>query len=358
MQTTRLFFFFECLGLTAGFISYAVRPFERYESLHFECIDCAMFFSHRDAPPLYGSIYAYDSESTSFRFYANFSYHINDNDTELYFFENGPVAVTNNSLSTIYFPIQCGTSFQRLLLISFNMKSKTYQQSPWILDDGVFHFLHYDPLRHRLFGLRDVDTFTLITEEYNLTTLEVVKEYTRQDGEKYAFIYAGCSIFDYEENWLVQVRTRFENPSVQAYYVKMDLNLVGKKQDIVTEFRLLPDIHNLCTMTYDIKTKTVLVTWQHGSIDQDLVMMYMNPYTGEFRNETLLLETGSGYVIESTEAVYNEKTHQILFAIDKENEARDDGENWMVIVDFSTMKIIEKKKVESITAFEYWEFFL
>ena len=75
----------------------------------------------------------------------------------------------------------------------------------------------------------------------------------------------------------------------------MDLNLVGKQGDIVTEFRLLPNIHNLCTMTYDIASKTVLVTWQHGSIDKDLVMMYMDPYSAEFQNETLLLETGSGF---------------------------------------------------------------
>jgi hypothetical protein len=239
------------------------------------------------------------------------------------------------------------------------MTTKTYKQSPWILNDGVFHFLHYDPNRHRLFGLRDVDTFTLITEEYNLTTLEVVKEYTRQDGEKYAFLYGWCSIFDYEENWLVQVRTRFENPSVQAYYVKMDLNLVGKQSDIVTEFRLLPNIHNLCTMTYDIASKTVLVTWQHGSIDKDLVMMYMDPYSAEFQNETLLLETGSGFVIESTKAVYNEKTNLILFMIDKETEARNgNGESWMVIVEFYTMKIIEKKQFNAGGDIEFLEFFL
>lgn len=56
-----------------------------------------------------------------------------------------------------------------------------------------------------------------------------------------------------------KTRTRFENPSINAYYVKMDLNLVGKQADIVTDFGLMPDVHNLCTMTYDIDTKTVLV---------------------------------------------------------------------------------------------------
>jgi hypothetical protein len=238
------------------------------------------------------------------------------------------------------------------------MKTKIYEQSPWILNIGVFHFLHYDPLHHRLFGLRDVDPFTFIIEEYNLTTLNVVKEYTKQDGEKYAFSYAWCSIFDYNENWIIQVRTRFENPSVNAYYIKMDLNLVGKKSDIVTEFRLLPGIHNLCTMTYDIETKTALVTWQHGSIDQNIVMMYMNPYTSEFQNETLLLETGSGYLINSIKAVYNQQTHQILFVVDKETGTNENGETWMIIVEFYTMKIIDKKQVDTVMDADYWEFFI
>jgi hypothetical protein len=238
------------------------------------------------------------------------------------------------------------------------MKTKAYRQSSWILNNGVFHILHYDPLRKRLFGLRDVSTFTLIIEEYNMTTLNVIKEYTRQDGEKYAFMYAWCSVFDYEENWIVQVRTRFEGSGVNAYYIKMDLNLVGKKEDIVIEFRLLPNINNLCTMTYDMTTKTVLVTWQHGSIDQDIVMMYMNPYTSEFRNETLLLETGSGYDIESIKAVYNVPTRQVMFMIEKVTESGSAAENWMILVEFDTMKIIDKKQVDSISGFDLWEFFL
>ena len=57
----------------------------------------------------------------------------------------------------------------------------------------------------------------------------------------------------------------------------MDLNLVGQQTDIVTDFRMLPDVHNLCTMTYDIDTKTVLATWQHGSIDQDMRMGVHGP---------------------------------------------------------------------------------
>ena len=65
------------------------------------------------------------------------------------------------------------------------------------------------------------------------------------------------------------------------------------------------------------------------------------------------------FVIESTKAVYNEKTNLILFIIDKETEARDgNGESWMVIVEFHTMKIIEKKQFNAGGDIEFLEFFL
>lgn len=71
----------------------------------------------------------------------------------------------------------------------------------------------------------------------------------------------GGIVFDYEENWIVEVRTDLKDFSVVAYCVKMDLNLVGKKEDIVTEFYLMPNVGSLCSMTYDIKTKNILATW-------------------------------------------------------------------------------------------------
>ncbi|CAF3678495.1 unnamed protein product, partial [Rotaria sp. Silwood1] len=36
-----------------------------------------------------------------------------------------------------------------------------------------------DPHRQRLFGLCNVNTFTLIIEEFNMMTLDVIREYTR-----------------------------------------------------------------------------------------------------------------------------------------------------------------------------------
>ncbi|CAF0989040.1 unnamed protein product [Adineta ricciae] len=288
----------------------------------------------------------------------NFSFHIDDKDIDLYYFESGPVATIGQNSSVFYMPMQCGTAFERLFLLSFDLKTKTYQQSHWISHNGFFHYLFYDPLRQRLFGLYSVSTFTLIIEEYDLHTLEAIKQYTKQDGEQYAFSYANCYIFDYEENWIVEVRTRFENPSVEAYYIKMDLNLVGKKGDIVVDFHHMPEVHNLCSMTYDMKTKNVFATWQHGSIDQDLIMLYMNPYTGEFRNETLLFPTPAGLVVQDIQAVYNETTRQILFFIHHENDSTFSDTYWTLLVEFDTMKILEKKQVKNIQDFDMWELFL
>lgn len=307
---------------------------------------------------MHGTIRSYNPTSSEFPFFSNFSFHIDDNDTDLYYFEPGPVVIVNNSSSLMYMSVQCGTSFQRLILLVFDLKKKTHKQSRWILHDGDFAYLFYDPLRQRLFGLRDVSTFTLIIEEYNMTTLDVVQKYTQQDGSKYAFPEGRCSVFDYEENWIVEVRTRFENPSIQAYYIKMDLNLVGKKEDIVTEFYLMPNVFGLCTMTYDIKTKVIFVTWQHGSIDRDLVMLYMNPYTSKFTNETLLRKTPDGWDVEDIQAIYDEQTRQILFMIHYQQDSTFKDQYWIMMVEFDTMKMNMIKQVTTIHDFDVWELFI
>ncbi len=93
------------------------------------------------------------------------------------------------------------------------MKKKTSKQSRWILDDGIFAYLFYDPLRQRLIGLRAVDTFTLIIEEYNTTTLDVIRKCTQQDGEKYAFPFDQCLIMKkiglsrFEHEWKIFLST-------------------------------------------------------------------------------------------------------------------------------------------------------
>ncbi|CAF0872696.1 unnamed protein product [Didymodactylos carnosus] len=147
---------------------YAIKPYS----------DASVF-------PHYGNISLFDTETKFFLPIANFTFDVNDT-SDLYYFVAGPVAV-NIDDSIIYMPVECATSFQRLLLLSYNMKTGKYYQSKWILSSGVFHFLFYDPIRRRLFGLRDVSTFTFYMEEYDLKTLDVVKVYTQQDGEKYAF---------------------------------------------------------------------------------------------------------------------------------------------------------------------------
>lgn len=252
--------------------------------------------------------------------------------------------------------VQCGTAFKRTFLLAFDVEKKIYKQSKWILHDGGFAYLYYDPIRQRLFGLRDINTFTMILEQYNITTLSPVQIYTKQDGEKYAFS-GGLTAFDYEENWIVDVRGRFESLGENAYFVKMDLNLVGKKEDIVTDFHLMPKVHSLCSVTYDIKRKLIFATWQHGSADRDLVMLYMNPYTSKFSNETLLLKTPSGWEVESTQAVFDERTRQILFIVEHEQETSFQSKYWVMLVDFDTMKVNVKKELTK-PDFYFYKLFL
>ncbi|CAF0988036.1 unnamed protein product [Adineta steineri] len=309
-------------------------------------------------PPYYGDINTYDPQSTTFEFYGNFSFSVvSDNTTDVFCFEPGPVAVMNNTYSTIFMPLQCHAEISRLLLLKYDLQKKTYAQSSWYLKTGTFYYLYYDSHRQRLFGLRDVYTPTYIMEEYNTTTLEVIQEYTRQNGTQYGFACQGCSVFNPDENWIVEIRIVSAGQHYDAYYMKMDLNLVGKKQDIVTEFQKLPEFVEPYTMTYDIKTKLVLVTWKHGTIFTDTMMIYINPYTGKLHNEASLLKTPFGWFVQSVQALFDESTRQILFLIQQSDLQQIQISVWAITVEFDTMKIIEKKQVNALAGLQAWTFF-
>ncbi|CAF4377252.1 unnamed protein product, partial [Adineta steineri] len=81
--------------------------------------------------------------------------------------------------------------------------------------------------------------------------------------------------------------------------------LLEKEVNIVIEFHLMINVNNLCTMTSDIKRKIIFTTWQHGSIDRDLIMLCMNPYTEIFTNGPLFLKTPSGLVVDDIPAIYD-----------------------------------------------------
>ncbi|CAF0872677.1 unnamed protein product [Didymodactylos carnosus] len=137
----------------------------------------------------------------------------------------------------------------------------------------------------------------------------------------------------------------------------MDLNLVGKKEDIVTEFRLMPDVHNFVTMTYDIEiTKLILCTWQHGSIDRDIIMFHLDPSTGKFpvANKTRTLLETDHKLIDYAQAVWNPEQREVLFMITDE----DDDINYMIRVNFDTLEILEKKVIneKQIPAFAWWKY--
>ena len=321
-----------------------------------------MSYFSADVFPHYGNFSVFDTTAKKLSFLGNFTFDVHDR-SDLYYFVGGPVAV-NTNLSLVYMSITGATAFQRLLLLAYNYKTGKYHQSRWIYDNGDMHFLYYDPVRNRLFGLRDNDTFTFYIEEYDVETLDLVKLYTTQDGEQYAFTYDGCTSFDYNENWIVQVRTRFDNPSVNAYWVKMDLNLVGKKDDIVTDFHLMPNVNNFLTMTYDIQeTKLILGTWQHGSIELDVYMFHFDPkQSGKFPygNETLkLLFKTNGKDVQFMQDIWNPVTREVLFMIQIEDDETFATTNYILRVQFDTLEILEKTKLtdDQLPLFELWQYF-
>ncbi|CAF1122797.1 unnamed protein product [Rotaria sordida] len=190
-----------------------------------------------------------------------------------------------------------------------------------------------------------------------MTTLDVIRNYTQQNSSQYALPKSSCSVFDYEENWTVEVRTRDESPLIKAYFIKMGLNLVGKKEDIVTEFHLMPNVDFLITMIYDIKTKTILRTQLRSFMANDLVMLCMNPYTSELTNEKLLLKTPDSWVVKDVQAVYDESTRQILLMIHHKEVLTLEDKYWIMLVEFHTMQIKDKKQDTPIQEFETWKLF-
>lgn len=307
--------------------------------------------------PLYGNIYTFDPIKIKRNLFSNFTFHINDNQTGLYTFKTGPAAVAKSRSPHLYLVIECAAAVQFLFLIAFDMNRKTWQQSPWQLRIGHISYLFYDPLRQHLIGLRFDGPFSMLIEEYDIKTLDFARRYTKQETNQYAYPQSHCSVFDYEENWIVEVRTRYEYPSNEAYYLKMDLNLVGKKNDIVVQFHRIPNIHLLCTMTYDIKTKTIFATTQYGSTQNDLFMLYMNTYTGNCTRQTLLQKTLDGWSLRDIQATFQEKARQILLTLYYQQSSTLESTCWIVLVQFDTMKVIYKKQADNKTFLNTWEFF-
>ncbi|CAF3238574.1 unnamed protein product [Rotaria sp. Silwood2] len=311
--------------------------------------------------PHYGIFSMFDTKLKKLSSIGNFTFDVHDR-SSVYYFIGGPTAV-NSNLRYIYLSITSGNAFKRLLLVAYNYKTKTYHQSRWVYNDGNFGFLFYDPLRKRLFGLRTNTTFTYYIEEYDKETLDTVKLYTQQDVGKYAFINGRCTSFDYNQNWIVQVRTRFDNASYNSYWIKMDLNLVGKKKDIVTDFHLMPHAYYFLTMTYDIqKTKLILCTWQNGSSLLDIYMFHLDPkQNGKFpyRNQhlKLLLKT-NGEQVEMVRDVWNPVKREVLYLVQTNTGATLKIIRYMLRVQFDTRKILEKAILtdKQLPFFDSWEY--
>jgi len=100
----------------------------------------------------------------------------------------------------------------------------------------------------------------------------------------------------------------------------MDLNLVGKQDDIVTEFHLMPHAYYFVTMTYDIqKTKLILCTWQNSSSFSDIYMFHLDPTqngTFPYKNQKLkLLLKTNGEQVETVKDVWNPVKREVLYLI-------------------------------------------
>ncbi|CAF1685897.1 unnamed protein product [Rotaria sp. Silwood1] len=311
--------------------------------------------------PHYGNFSVFDTKLKRLFSIGNFTFDVHDR-SSVYYFIGGPTAV-NRNLGYIYLPITSGNAFKRLLLVAYNYKRKTYHQSRWVYNDGNFGFLFYDPLRNRLLGLRTNATFTYYIEEYNIETLDTVKLYTQQYVGKYAFINGRCTAFDYNQNWIIQVRTRFDKSSYNSYWIKMDLNLVGKKKDIVTDFHLMSHAYYFVTMTYDIqKTKLILCTWQNGSSLLDIYVFHLDPrQNGKFpyRNQTLkLLLKTNGKQVEMVRDVWNPVKREVLYLIQTNTGATRKIIRYMLRVQFDTRQVLEKTILtdKQLPLLDSWEY--
>ena len=109
-------------------------------------------------------------------------------------------------------------------------------------------------------------------------------------------------------------------------------------------------------MTYDRKTKLVLLTWELGSIFTETVMLYMDPYTSELQKETILLNTPFGWSVRSVQALFDDSTRHVLFLIKQTNLQGTEIIVWSITVQFDTMNIIEKKQIDTVMDVEDWTF--
>lgn len=312
--------------------------------------------------PHFGLISSFDTQPKKLSVIGNFTFDTHER-SNLCYFVPGPVAV-NKNLGYIYLPIMSGNAFKCLLLVAYNYKTKTYHQSHWVYNDGDFGFLLYDPVRDRLLGLRTNNTFTYSVEEYDPETLDTVKQYTQQNVEKYGFINGRCTTFDYYQNWIIQIRVRYDNSSYNSYWIKMDLNLVGKKNDIVTDFHVIPHAYYFITMTYDIqKTKLILCTWQNGSSLLDIYMFHLDPkQNGTFPHRRqsfkLLLKT-NGEQVETVRDIWNPVKREVVYLIQTNTGATGKIVRYMLRVQFDTKKVIQKAILtdKQLPLLDSWEYF-
>ncbi|UJR12438.1 hypothetical protein I4U23_016614 [Adineta vaga] len=329
--------FLQCIVLTISTSYFAIQPIQR-------------------GPPYVGTIDTFDPQSLSLNFYSNFSFYLPPiNQTDFYWFSPGPVVVIDKNQSTIITALQAIDTNTPLHLFRYNIPTKTYIQSSWMINHSNFDYLHYDSHRQRLFGLREVNISVLVLEEYNTATLNFVQQYTQLDRSKYGYP-PQVSIFDQDENWIIDIRIAVKTPN-SIYFMKMDLNLVGKSDNIVTDYHKISKHGSLISMTYDIKTKRAFVLWNIDTIKTNLVMTYMDPHTGEFHQEKPFFKAQGLWYINNIQDLFDESTRQILFFIQLSDLPASQSDAYIIQVDFDTMKIIKQTRIYPNFLPIQWSFF-
>ncbi|CAF0886760.1 unnamed protein product [Didymodactylos carnosus] len=89
-------------------------------------------------------------------------------------------------------------------------------------------------------------------------------------------------------------------------------------------------------------------------------MLHLNPYTAVFPvgNKTELLLSPEHGTIDDVKAVWNPNQREVLFMITRRTEELDNI-NYMIGVNFDTLKILEKKVItkKQVPLFDMWEYF-
>jgi len=99
----------------------------------------------------------------------NCTFKLFSENSQLYFLEVGPIVAIDDH--SFVFGQYGGTSFQSSSLIFVDTVLRTCYQGP-VTNTGLYRSLNYDAGSKMIIGVRDIETWTIVYEEVDLTTLK------------------------------------------------------------------------------------------------------------------------------------------------------------------------------------------